>query len=1466
MKIFCADIGSFNVMKFLVKGTMRLLFPIAFLCLPVFLLSQPTAKFTSDVTEGCSPLVVKFQDLSTGNIKEWKWYFGNGGNSDSANPSSSYVNSGTYDVKLVVTDQNNQKDSITKNKYIQVFKNPTAILKGAPRTGCIPHSVNFTDISTRGSGQIIQWLWDFGDGGITGKQHPVHTYLQKGSFSVSLTVTDTNGCRDLAVKSSYINTVPSPRAGFKVNKTYSCDTPFTVSFTDTSKGAGPFNYQWDFGDGSGSAKKDPVHIYRQFGLFDVTLTITDTTGCKDTVEKSGFIRIEKFVPKLDVNLEHGCLSPKKDKFKFEDNSTPFTTFHVWKFGDGSTSNKRNPEHLYQKPGVYEVTLVTGNSGCADTVKDTVYVQQVKAGFSADSLYNCEVPFRVNFSDSSTNAVSWYWDFGDSSYSGTQNPTHVYQGEDSFTVKQRVTNQYGCQDSFERTIVVDTIYGGFIMDPKEGCVPFTIDFYQKVATSDPVKKWEWSFGTGDSSDVPNPSYKYTDTGFFKATLKVTTKRGCQKTFYEYVKAGNKPTASFTANRTKVCVEQPVSFSVSTGIADSLIWNFRDGGPPRKNVQTYEYQDTGTFTVTLKPYHLGCKGKNFKRKNYIHVMGPVADPSFTQVSCDTPFKVEFLDNSKMPDRWKWKFGDGDSSFKQNPVHQYPQKRDTFDISLQVWNDSTGCTHSRKGRVYLTVPVADFLINDSLGCHSLKNVRFDAGISQDADHWENVWYIANMDTIDKKTVGSKDELITPPPQNFDRPGNYRIRLIIFDQNLCPDTAVRFVRVFNHETRFKTDTTIGCPPLKVQFTENTKSGHPVNQWKWDFDDGTVDTTAAPVHTFRNKGKYHVTLYTTDTFGCMDSARKWITVSKPSAQFIINKQIACLRDTVRFQSNPFGDSLFFRWDFGDGTTGNTQDPTHVYRYNDTFSVTLMVRDTNGCRDTFTRKNLVEINQPVARFAMSDSSALCPPLLVKFDDHSLKNIRKWNWDFGDNSGSFLQNPRHNYTRAGKYTVRLIVTNQRGCKDTLVKNQAVQIGGPAIRYKINPDRGCQPLKVNFAAFDKKDVREIVWDFGDGFTAKGDTVSHLYNSPGIFHPTIILDNGKSGNLACRYALANADTITVDTVHAGFELSSGKHGCAGEKIRLSNTSKGDLTSHLWILNGDTLADTSYIPPLQIDTAGSFNLLLKVKNINGCTDTLEKSFTIQPLPRATAKGATFICEGRSTQLHGPQNIQYSYLWFPGKGLSNRRVPNPFASPDTTTSYFVKVTGPYGCENTSDSVEVVVQQKPELRVFYDTAIAMGDTAPIYSKVTMPVENYRWSPADSLFCIPEDTGAPRCSSPFANPMETTQYTLSVQDTSGCFTIPDEVTIEVIDEIRISVPGAFTPNGDGINDVIYVKGWGIKDLIYFRVYNRWGELVFESRDKAHGWDGIFRGKVQNSDTYVWHAKARGYNGKIKVAKGSFTLIK
>jgi uncharacterized protein (TIGR02145 family) len=332
----------------------------------------PVADFTANPTSGTVPLTVNFTDQSTNIPTSWHWDFGDGNIDTLQHPERTYLNAGNYTVQLTVSNSFGS-DIVTKSGYIQVAGvAPVADFTGNPTSGTVPLTVNFTDQSTNNP---TSWHWDFGDGNIDTLQHPEHTYLNAGNYTVQLTVSNAFGS-DTVTKSDYIQVAGvAPVADFTGNPT-SGTVPLTVNFTEQSTNE-PTGWLWDFGDGNTSTQQNPQHDYQDVGSFTVQLIVSNSFG-SDTETKSDYIQVAGHAPSAAFTaIPTSGIAPLT--VNFTDQSANDPTGWLWDFGNGNTSAQKNPQHTYQNARVYTVQLTVTNSYGSDTEIKSNYISVMPNG-------------------------------------------------------------------------------------------------------------------------------------------------------------------------------------------------------------------------------------------------------------------------------------------------------------------------------------------------------------------------------------------------------------------------------------------------------------------------------------------------------------------------------------------------------------------------------------------------------------------------------------------------------------------------------------------------------------------------------------------------------------------------------------------------------------------------------------------------------------------------------------------------------------------------------------------------------------------------------------------------------------------------------------------------------------------------------------------------------------------------------
>lgn len=414
----------------------------------------PMAAFTSDAVPSCSPVTTGFVNTSI-NAVSYIWDFNDGQSSTAIHPRHVFQNTGTsvqyFNVKLTALSINGCVH--TSNGYITVYPNPEQEISIYPDKACAP-----ADILLSATPGGISYLWDFGDGVISGGDFNImHTFENETdrdtSFQIRLFSSSFFGCKDTGY--SAITVHPSPEASFTAEPLSQMIPERTVKFENTTE-RGNWQFFWRFGDESTSLLRDPgSHIYPGPGKYLIYL-IVRSEHCADSIWANAEVvphpPVAAFKP-----IEPGCM-PLTIQFE---NTSAYSTSFLWEFGDGAVSNKPNPEYTYFEPGAYKIKLTAwGDNGTSDsyTTENDVYVLP-NAFFDIKPRRVFVNDQNVLFENQSDNG-SWpmdgnryLWDFGDGTGSEEDSPVHMYKKEGNYNVTLNVWTNKGCYDVYEYTAAV-----------------------------------------------------------------------------------------------------------------------------------------------------------------------------------------------------------------------------------------------------------------------------------------------------------------------------------------------------------------------------------------------------------------------------------------------------------------------------------------------------------------------------------------------------------------------------------------------------------------------------------------------------------------------------------------------------------------------------------------------------------------------------------------------------------------------------------------------------------------------------------------------------------------------------------------------------------------------------------------------------------------------------------------------------
>jgi gliding motility-associated-like protein len=1487
------------------------------------------AGFTSDVTSGCAPLVVHFTNTSTG-ATLYKWVFGNGSISYLTNSSTSYITSGTFTCTLIAY---NGSDSTTHTETITVFPAPTVTFVASDTAVCPGAPVTFSSTGSAGVSGAVTYSWNFGDGSSSTLASPSHGYATSGYKNVILSVTNSEGCVASLTKGSYIDVFTPAAVNFTAAPNYVCDPPANVTFNNTTTGASPLSYEWYFGDGtSPSSATDPTHTYASTGDYSVKLVVTDGNGCIDSLTKPAYIIVGGitgsftapstaclYTPVLFDNTTPG--SGITSSWSFGTGATSGATSPAYTYNTAGTYT-------------VTLVVYNGHCYDTITHTITILPEPVSS-FTWTPTNPCPAPASILFTGTVPSGSSVAWTFGDGGTGTGTGPTHTYGANGTDTIKMVVTNGSGCKDTVTHVNHIYNLSTGIgTLDDSTGCAPLTVHFVSYAITTVPgpsataypfpVTSYSWYFGDGSAgSTAATPAHTFTAAGVYTVTLTQITSNGCSQTSTKVIRVGTPPVASFTAAPFTICADSSVSFTNTSTGADSYYWNFGDGTGSTLTDPVHVYSMPDTFySVTLIAYYNGCPD-SIVMHHYITVDSPKALILATRYCSPAGF-VGFTDSSFGANTHEWFFGDGTTSTAVDPTHTY-SAISTYTVTLTTYNILSGCRDTATDIITLVAPAPHIHADDTAICkfgivHLHPSVT---GGTAAAYAWSVNGAYRSDDSLFIDTFNVTGHY-TISLEIMDQNGCYDTV-----------TNTNYIIVAKPVDSFTVAPPSGCWPLNAIFTDHSTdvTGTTFTNFSWTFGDGGTASVGTPstAHSYTNGGTYSVREIVTDNIGCKDTITypALVTVYKPAASFYASNLHPCIGAPVTFTNLSVGIISSF-WMFGDGGTSSSTSATHTYLATGLYTVKLVVTDAHGCTDTASYPAYITVSRPAASFYMTDSFSLCPPLSVNFINTSAGAV-SYKWYLGDGSTSLLIAPSDIYTTIQYDTVLLIAKDSYGCPDTAVGH--INIFGSSGGFSYTPLSGCSPLTVHFSAT-ISNVPNIVWDFSDGTTTAAsfsDSTVHTYTIPGAYVPKLIL----SDNTGCEKSSQGLDTIKVDAVIPGFtaaavcinqpftlEDTSGSYfstiTAAHWTFSSGDTSDAAAPTYVYTTTGSfpvslvvtdgwgckdsVTRDIGVYPPPVIgvskDTtvcvgdpalltgsggvsytwapASSVSCTLcnttdatpsvvthytvTGTDAHGCQGTDTVTVFLRKYTYSAGWGDTAICQGIQVPLFDTGGTKYT--WIPAAGLSDASVGDPVANPGSTTIYTV-IAQFAGCIPDTNYVTVTVYPLPTVNAGNDQSVVAGTQVQLNATGTY-IATYTWSPDESLNCS-------TCSNPLGTPLATTTYTVDVSSSYGCRS-SDTVTIHLFcDKSQVFIPNSFTPNGDGQNDLFYPRGSGISLVKSFRIYNRWGELLFEKsnisiNDASNAWDGSYNGTTPRPDVYVYIIDAVCDTGEPINLKGDVTIIR
>jgi PKD repeat protein len=1008
--------------------------------------TAPSVQFTTNTTG----TTVNFNNQTTG-ATSYAWNFGDGNTSTQANPAHTYASAGNYTVVLVAT---NACGTAQATNQVSVVLPPVAAIQASQTTGCSPTTIQFTGINTPG----VTHNWSFAGGtpAASTLQNPVVVFSDAGTFLTTYTATNTAGSSS-ATQTITMGTGAVP--GFQVST-----NGLLASFTNQSTGAS--TYLWNFGNGQTSTQASPSYTYPQDGTYTVTLSATNSCGTTTATQT-----VTVATPPTAAFTQSATSGCTPFTVQFTNQSSANSNSFSWNFAGGaSNSTAQNPSVTFTTPGVYQVALTTSNAVGNSTATVTIIV-----GSGANPAFSAAVNQAVaTFTNTSSNATSYQWAFGDGAVSSAAAPTHTYTTDGVYTVTLTATNACGSSTTTQTVTIVTPPTTQFSANSTTGCAPFIANFVNQSSTNGNSYEWTFAGGAPSTSTDKNPSVTYSTPGTYTVILRTSNAAGATtetKTSYITVLSGPTAIIAVSTNLATLTTQ-----NTSTN-ASSYLWSFGDGSTSTLTAPTHTYGQDGTYTVTLTATN-SC-GINTATQTVSIITPPSANFTANTTSGCGPLTVAYSNQSSSNSTsYAWTFVGGTpaTSTDANPVVVY-QTPGNYTAQLTVTNGAGTDTETKASFVTVNpLPTAAFTPVTSGDFLVISN--------QSSDATSYAWTFGDG--------GSSTQF--EPSHVYTEDGVFTI--VLTATNACGSvTSTQIVTILTTPSaNFTPSVTTGCAPLNVTF-QNQSSANAVT-YEWNLTGGVPasSTLANPTTVFATPGTYTVTLTVGNGAGSATTTRTIVVTGPPTPafSFVTGGLSVGLTNTTQGATS-------YLWSFGDGSISTDANPNHTYAGTGTYEIVLTA--TNACGSTTKNQTIVLAGSaPVPGFTAS-STLQCAPATITFTDASVGAPTAWAWSFpgGNPATSTAQNPSVSYPTAGSYGVSLTVTNAFGTQTMNWTNQ-ITVEQPAVSAFTPIINGASVQFQNNA----QNSTNFLWSFGDGTQSLEASPTHVYAASGTYIVNLTVTN--------------------------------------------------------------------------------------------------------------------------------------------------------------------------------------------------------------------------------------------------------------------------------------------------------------------------------------------------------------------------
>ncbi len=1269
--------------------------------------SEPEINFEGIPTFICVGETVSFTDLSSENVNEWYWHFGNGTASTEQNPNATFNQVGYYSIYLEVGHNGCLVDTLASS-YVQVQfpKSKFDVLQECNNS----YLVEFKNMSSGADSSF----WDFGVEGMStdtsSLASPIFQYPDTGIYMVELTTFNTGtGCEDVFGRAVYVKNVHSEFSVSEIQGCYPMTTTADCAFQAV-------NYTWS-GTGmnfSNSHSATTEITFDEPGFYtDLKLVTENINGCKDSTIFLDTI----FVNEIQANYSSSFIGDcSVFDVTFSDSTSNLFSDNVswnWFFeNDLYTGSGEEYTHVFSGEGVHEITLQVEDSwGCESTITHEIEIINVQSLFEVDSL-GCTVS-SFTFQNLSTGKdLNYFWDFGDGDTSNLENPIHQYLTQGIFSPCLTVTDIYGCSETYCMINGIEIINPSvsFIMDNVfQPCPPMFVNFEN---TSSNVLFYQWDFGDGSGySNIENPTHIYATPGVYDVTLVAYSTLNCIDTFViEQAIELNGPEGNFYYEIDTSCIPIDVTFYTENIDAISITWDFGDGSAldsiitfDSTGAYTYTYNTVGNFVPKLAISDgIGCVRVIEKSDTIVATDLNIDIIATDNLLCSNQDSVLFLAETnpmEFIDDYQWTINGGapNTSTSKNPSTYYSVDG-AFDVSLIASNAFCSDTITKNNFIEVgKSPEADFATSTIIGCEPLSIDFTDLSIVENGVITEWNWDFGDS------TFSS----LTNPSHIFQA-GNYLVELEVISDIGCVDTIVQEITVMPLPEVEVTGNDIDCLGDSTQLFATILGVASNINFYWENSPSLSCTDCLnPVASPLENTIYTFVAYS--DFGCETIFEIEIEAGLYEIPTILlnSDTTICINEQVQLMADAGSNISSYQWNNIPGLSCyDCPNPIATPLTSSTYQVTVTSMD--GC----TNSEIVEINvlnqsQPFT----SEDRVICLGDSIQLSAN-LGNNPIWS-----NPSSLSCSECHTPIASPEENTEYIVevTTMDGC--IIFDTVMVWVISPAEVSAGEDLTICLGSSITLQG-------ELLNDIPNGYRNYSWTPTSSMSQPDSIATIVSPVENTTYILTANFDACTITDSVVVNVTIDFQVEAvGVEGCYGDTIQLDAIGYAD--SYEWYPSVGLSDPFISNPTVVLNETTNYTLVAELEHCPPETSEAEVTMLVSP--------NVYIPPYYPLLLGQPVNLNientktnYFYNWQSTTGLSCNDCPNPTYSIYEDTNLYVTVSDiSNGCDTTLMTMLELINNCPDALISVPNALTpngdgMNDQLEIYYNSVLYLEDYKF--------------------------------------------------------------------------------------------------------------------------------------------------